>query len=521
MRELDRATIEEYHVPGEVLMDRAGAGVARIVELLFDQYDLEDMSVLLIAGRGNNGGDAFVAARCLNERGYDVVVWLAGKAREITGDARTHFDKMKAAGISVEELSTTEDWECLIERHSEMNSVRAHVIVDGLLGTGISGPARGPAAGAIRFINMMNRDSLVVSIDLPSGLNSDTGRTEGDAVSADVTLTMGLPKRGLLEPCAINFVGRLEVVDIGIPRALVEKIDSDIELISAFDLRSFLPRRPRDSHKGDYGHLLMFGGAAGYAGAMAMAAQAATRSGVGLVTAVVPRGIASVVSGAVQEAMIHGAAETEIGSLAPDCWAPWRDRLGEFSAVLAGPGMTRHPETQVLVRQILKDCTVPLVMDADALNAFEDRVEELNRSRRGGCPLIITPHPGEMGRLMSLPASEVQANRFAVAGECASKAHAVIVLKGAGTLVVEDGKPLNVNMTGNPGMASGGMGDVLSGLLAGLLAQRLSPFDAARAAVYLHGHAGDQAACKHTESCMTAGDVIDSFSYAFQQVTPR
>ena len=521
MRELDRKTIEDFHVPGEVLMDRAGDGVAHIVELLIDRYEGDNLSVLLIAGRGNNGGDAFVAARYLNERGYDANVWIAGKASDITGDARIHLDKMNAAGISLKELSAIEDWQYLIKQHGGMNSTSACIIVDALLGTGIKGAARGAVAEAIRFINMMSRENQVVSIDVPSGLNSDTGQAEGDAVSADVTLTMGLPKRGLVQPCAANFVGRIEVMDIGIPHALVSEIESDVELITPIDLCRFIPRRPRDAHKGNYGHVLMFGGAAGYAGAITMAARAAVRSGAGLVTVVVPRDIAPVVAGAVPEAMVHGVSETETSSLSSDCWSVWSERLNDFTAVLCGPGMTRHNETEKLVRQILDKSTVPLVMDADALNVFEGNLDDLGSNERRACPLVVTPHPGEMGRLMSSPTSKIQADRFASAKECASRTHAVVVLKGVGTLVVEGGKPLNVNMTGNPGMATGGTGDVLSGLLAGLLAQGLKPFDAARAAVYIHGKAGDMAASEKTEYSMTACDVIESIPYAFKNVLPR
>ncbi len=520
MRELDKRTIEDYQVPGEVLMDRAGLGVALAVDLLFDHYELEPLSVLIIVGRGNNGGDGFVAARYLREQGYDVKVWLAGSADEISGDALTHLNRMRAAHVPLEELSTKKAWDDVVKQyHSQISAVDAQVIVDGVLGTGIKGPAHGPAGGAIRYINMMGKECYVVSIDVPSGMNSDTGQAEGDAVVADVTLTMGLPKRGLIEPAATDRIGHLDIIDIGIPMSLVEQMDSEIELITDFDLRLLLPRRKRNSHKGTYGHILMIGGAAGYAGAIAMAARAATRSGVGLVTAVVPRGISSMVSTAVLEAMIHGAGETESGSLVSDCWAPWRDRLDEFSAVLVGPGLTRHDESRLLVRQILKDCPVPLIMDADALNVIEGGLDELRCLRRAGCSLIITPHPGEMGRLMKCSAGEVQSTRFTAAVESAEKAHAVVVLKGAGTLVAEQGQALNINMTGNPGMATGGMGDVLSGLLAGLLAQGMKPFDAARTAVYIHGQAGDEAAYENTEYCLTAGDVIDSLPYAFQRVT--
>ncbi|MBU4201450.1 MAG: NAD(P)H-hydrate dehydratase [Verrucomicrobia bacterium] len=519
MRELDRKTIADFQVSGEMLMDRAGFGVAHVVDSLCDRYGWDYAAILLVAGRGNNGGDAFAAARYLKKRGYEVSVWLAGSISDVQGDARAHLTKLKTAKIPLEEFPTQEDWDQLTGNLlGESGSMGVTVIVDGVLGTGIHGPAHGPAAGAIRYINALSSQSFVVAIDVPSGLDSDTGRAAGDTVTADLTVTMGLPKRGLVEPCAVNNVGRLEVADIGIPPPLIEKIESDIEFIAADDVRRIIPRRSRNAHKGSFGHVLIIGGAAGYAGAVSMAAQAALRSGAGLVSVVTVRGIAPVVAGAVLEAMVHAAPETETGSLAAASWDAWRDKMSSFSAVLAGPGLTRHPDSQTLINRILQECPVPLVLDADALNVGEGCLDDFSR-RKGA--LVITPHPAEMGRIMGRSTADVQVDRFAAVREAAKRSRAVVVLKGAGTLVAVEGEPLQVNLTGNPGMATGGTGDVLAGLLAGLLAQGLKPFDAARAAVFLHGKAGDDAAAEKTEAGLTAGDVIDSLPYAFQQVSPR
>ncbi|MBU0715451.1 MAG: NAD(P)H-hydrate dehydratase [Verrucomicrobia bacterium] len=518
MRELDRKTIADFEVPGETLMDRAGFGVARFVDYLFQTKDFYSRSVRLVAGRGNNGGDIFAAARYLRQMDYDVDILLAGSLADVRGDALTHLGKLKSKRIPVDELPTPKDWEEAIALTHCARSTDAPVIVDGVLGTGIQGPARGLASGAIRFINAHAGLSLVVAVDVPSGLDSDTGRAEGDAVMADYTLTMGLPKQGLVEPCAADHVGRLEVIRIGIPDDLIDKVESDLELITPSDLHSLFSRRTRTAHKGTFGHLLIVGGAAGFSGAIALAARAALRSGVGLVTVVVPRAILPIVAGLVPEAMVHGVAETDIGSLASGMWPVWRERLDTFSAILAGPGMTRHAETTALIRMILADTKVPLALDADALNVFAGQMDELTKRT---CPLVITPHPGEMACLLGRTAAEVQANRFEVAKEAAKRARAVTILKGAGTLVAEAGQPLAINMTGNPGMATGGMGDVLAGLLGGLLAQGLKPFDAARAAVFLHGQAGDQAADEKSEPGIIAGDLIEELPYAFQDIIPR
>ncbi len=521
MRKLDRRAMEEYKIPGEELMDRAGLGVANAIDAMFDRCSMKDPAILLIAGRGNNGGDAFAAARHLRHYGYEPEVWVAGALGEISGDARTHFNKMKEAKLRVEELPTKEDWEVAIEDARMSQALDMDIIVDGVLGTGIKGPARGPSAGAISYINASARNSVVVAIDIPSGLNADTGLAAGDAVRADITVTMGLPKRGLVEPCAADHVGRIEVVDIGIPPELLENIASDIEFIAAQDVALLFPRRRRDAHKGSFGHLLVIGGAAGYSGAVSMAARAGTRSGAGLVTVVVPASIAAIVAGAAPEAMVHAAAETSAGSLSPDCWLTWREKLKDFTAVVVGPGLTRHEASAELAALILKECPLPLVMDADALNAFEGRPGELARARGADKPLVITPHPGELGRLLGCSAAEIQTERFKSARDAAGKTGAVVVLKGAGTLVACKGHELQVNMTGNPGMATGGTGDVLAGLLGGLLAQGIGAFDAARAAVFVHGKAGDEASRNRTEIAMTAGDVIEFIPRAFQRACVR
>jgi hydroxyethylthiazole kinase-like uncharacterized protein yjeF len=535
IRQLDRTTIVKYKVSGSCLMERAGKGVADGVIRLFKEYGLTDKKVLLVAGHGNNGGDAFVAARFLKEDGFAVQVLLAGEKSKLRGDALGHFKKMTQSKVAFREIKTEKQWDELTAAVNLVGSPLVGdrlkmgtrkrgpyiyfggVIIDGILGTGLEGKARGVAASAIRFINALSKKSLVVAIDIPSGLNSDTGLAEGEAVHADLTITIGLPKKGLIEQSALEYVGRLEVVDIGFPASLVGKIKSDIELITASDLTGLFPRRPRNSHKGNYGHLLIMGGAEGYSGAITLAALAAVRSGVGLVTVVVPERLVPVVARTVPEAMVHGAPETKSGSLDSICWKKRGKKLGEFNAIIAGPGMTRHSATGRLVKMILRDSKSPVVLDADALNVFAGNGEMLAKRR---CPLVITPHPGEMARLLGISTAQVQSNRFAIAKKAALLTRSTTVLKGAGTLVAEDGK-LQINMTGNPGMAAGGMGDVLAGFLGGLLAQGMQPFDAARASVYLHGRAGDLAAGRSTEETLIARDLIACLPEAFREISRR
>lgn len=518
MLELERKTAEALEIKMADLMDQAGMGVARIAYQFCQNRVGYQHQVLLVAGRGNNGGDAFAAARYLKEYGVTPTVWIAGPANEIKGDALTHFSRMKSAKIAFRELPVREDWDDTAATLDARRDPFYTVVVDGVLGTGLKGPARGPAAGAIRLINAMAWNAIVVAIDVPSGLDADTGEAPGEAVLADVTATMGLPKRGLLLPPALNHVGAVEVVDLGVSQEAMDEIESDLELITPFDLRPLFPPRRRDSHKGCFGHVLIIGGAAGYSGAVTMAAAAALRSGTGLVSALVPRCVAGTIASVMPEAMIHPGTDNDAGTLTLGSLDFWRMRKADFTAVAIGPGLTRNPESAALVRVLLRECQVPLLLDADALNVLENSVADISHST---CPVIITPHPGEMGRLLGCDATAIQADRLGAVRRAADLSRATVVLKGTGTLVHRFGEPVHVNMTGNPGMATGGSGDVLSGLLVGLLAQGMAPMDAARVAVYLHGHAGDDAARLKSQHGITAGDIIDNLSYAFQALTPR
>lgn len=515
MRELDRRTIEESSIPGEDLMDRAGWGVADHVRRMAEVAGFHVPSVLVIAGRGNNGGDGFACARYLKEMGTSVEVWLAGAAGGIRGDALKHLSLMKAAGIKLREIKTMEEW-----GEERDYGHAANIVVDAVLGVGGSGPARGPAAGAIQFINARLQEALVISVDVPSGLDADTGLPEGDVVCADVTVTMGLPKRGLVNPAALDFVGAIEVVDIGLPADYVAdlELEDKRELIYLTDLKPLFPRRRRASHKGNYGHVLLIGGARGYSGAIAMAAKAALRSGAGLVTVVVPESIAGIVAGASLESMVVGARETSAGSLAKEIWADWKTRIADYDAVLVGPGMTRSDDSRELVQHLVAECRVPLVLDADAISVLAGQSGLI---KQAGCPVVITPHPGELAALLSNTVAGIQADRCVAATAATEATGATVVLKGAGTIVARKGGAPHINLTGNPGMATGGSGDVLGGLLVGFLGQKLDPFDAARAAVYLHGRAGDMVAWRKSQAGLVAGDLIEELPYVFRDVALR
>ncbi len=483
MRELDRRTIASG-IPGEELMQAAGEGLADAIRTLAGNHQLVDSPVLFVAGCGNNGGDAFVAARCLHEDGWPIECWLAGSENKLKGDALIHFRLLKKAGVPFQSMEDSAPWQ-----HAAECGTDAEIIVDGLLGTGASGEPRGIVADAIGFIDAHADRTLVVSIDVPSAM----------VVRADLTVTMGLPKTDLAQPENIDFVGNLEVVDIGIPDEFTAEVagDSDLELIHPSDLAPLFPRRPRNAHKGAFGHVLCIGGSKGFSGAITMAARAAARSGAGLVSALVPENIHLLVAPAVPEVMVHSAM--------PE---------GQWTAIVAGPGMGRTAATREQVLHLLETSTVPLILDADAIT-------DAAAIAAAKCPVVLTPHPGEFAALFGLKVEDVQEDRFGMATMAAAKLDCIVVLKGAGTVVAAPGHPLAVNLTGNPGMATGGSGDVLAGMIAGLAGQGIAPFEAACAAVWLHGRAGDLAAAEKSQASLIAPDLIEKLPEAFRAVSCR
>jgi NAD(P)H-hydrate epimerase len=491
IRELDQRTIAGG-TPGEELMERAGYAVARATIQFLKRED--SRSVLLFAGKGNNGGDAIVAARHLAGAGCYPTLVLFCRRNELQGDALLHFQKLVSA-IRVFELPTLDELSGIVAE------TEPAVVVDGLLGTGLKGEVREPYATAINVINGLRLP--VVAIDIPSGLGSDTGEVHGFGVRADMTVTMALPKIGLLKPAAADFVGRIEVADIGIPRELVEEISTDVELLTAQDIKPLLPPRRRSANKGDFGHLLVIAGSEGYTGAPVMVAHAAARAGAGLVTLAVPRNIYSIVAAQCPPEVMPQPVEFQ--QLSSSYFA-------RFDAVAIGPGLGQQAETQKMVWKVVSSCPLPMVVDADALNAMAQGLAALKKLQK---PFVLTPHPGEMARLVGKTAKEVQGDRWGLAAGFAREYGVVMALKGAGTVVAEKSGGLWINSTGNPGMAKGGMGDALTGIIGAFLAQGLTAFDAARAGVFLHGLAGDLANEKLGARAMLTTDLIEHLGTAF------
>ena len=496
MRELDRRTIHEAGVPGKTLMERAGSGVVSAMEETFGA--LKGKTVTIFCGKGNNGGDGFVVARLLRQKRRAVRVCLLAHARDLKGDAKLMYQRfVKGAGRSSVLSTPSPDSMHQLVRDS-------HVLVDALLGTGTSSPISGLYHEAIQAMNAS--EAPTVAVDLPSGIDADTGATLGMAVHASMTVTLGNPKLGLFLGEGIDHVGRLHCVDIGIPIQYVEDLHLPIELLSPAALRPWLPKRPASAHKGIFGHAGIIAGSSGKSGAAALAGKAALRAGAGLVTVATPASVQASVASGIPEVMTLPLPETAEHTLSRQALPRLQPFVQSRNAIGIGPGLSTHAETVEVIRTLIAECDRPLVIDADALNALVGHTSLL-RSR----PLspILTPHPGEMARLLGeSTTATVNRNRVAIAQDFARAHSSIVVLKGARTIIAHPHGPTAIAPTGNPGMATAGTGDVLTGILAGLLAQGVSPWEAAQSGVYLHGLAGDLAARTYGHASLMAGDLL-------------
>ncbi|HSB77584.1 MAG TPA: NAD(P)H-hydrate dehydratase [Candidatus Methylomirabilis sp.] len=506
MRELDRRATAEYGIPSLLLMENAGAETAREMRAAFPSLSTQRVAVL--CGRGNNGGDGFVVARHLLGRGTPVETFLLARREEVRGDARVNLEILEKLGAAPTEITATSGLGALKER-----IVSADMVVDALLGTGTRGPVDGLLAEAIQSVNRAGRP--VVAVDIPSGLMADFPETAGPVIRASLTVTFALPKRCLVLYPAAGSVGSLRVADIGIPRQLCRDPKLRLGLLEAADAAVAFPPRDPASHKGTFGHVLVIAGSVGKTGAASLCALAAQRAGAGLVTLAVPESLNDILEVKLTEVMTVPLPETEARTVASDALKPVLALAEGKSAVAIGPGLTTHPSTRQLVCDLLTTLRLPLVVDADGINALEGRAELLARAAG---PVILTPHPGELSRLLGLERAEVLARRLALAPQVAADQHVTLVLKMARSLIAGPEGEIAIVPTGNPGMATGGTGDVLTGLIAGLLARGVPSGPAAQAGAYVHGLAGDIAAARLGQEAMLAGDLLDCLPEAIRQV---
>lgn len=509
MQNLDRRAIEECEIPGIVLMESAGRGTTRVMASHFPR--LSSMRVATLCGRGNNGGDGFVIARRLMNRKTAVRVYLLCDRTRVRGDAKTNLDILVRSGGTIQEVPDSKSFEALREE------IASHdLFVDAIFGTGLNSVVSGFYAEVIDLVNRSGRP--VAAVDIPSGLDANTGKPLGTCITATVTVTFGLPKLGQVIYPGLTHVGKLEVIDIGIPSSLVEAEGIKNHVIEEDEIREILDSpRPPESHKGDYGHLLTIAGSVGKTGAAAMACESAMRVGAGLVSLGIPETLNPIMEVKLTETMTHPLPETESLSFSLEAFDPILGLAQEKSAIILGPGISTTPETMGLVRKIVPSLSIPMVIDADGITALSRERETLRKAK---APIILTPHPGEMARLMEISSRQVQENRIDVARRGATDFGCHLILKGARTVISTPSGEVFINPTGNPGMASAGMGDVLTGMIGGFICQGLSLTDAARAATYLHGLAGDIAVSKKGIRSVVATDLIEELPALLRNLDP-
>jgi hydroxyethylthiazole kinase-like uncharacterized protein yjeF len=520
MREVDRLTTDRYGIPSLQLMENAGTQFVNFLCSSCD--DVATGHAAILCGKGNNGGDGFVIARHLQDKGLKPSVYLFYEQAAVRGDAAENLARLKKSGGRVQEITACAQWE---QVRGEI--AKSRLIVDALLGTGLKGKVEGLPASVIEDVNKISRNATslrpqaVVAVDTPSGLPSDREPSEGPVIRAHATATFTAPKIGQLvsrdSPCC----GKLHVRDIGSPRELIEELGKNkVRWIEPEELLELPLVREADSHKGKFGHVLVFAGSLGKSGAAILAGRGALRSGAGLVTIATPDVVLPVIAASQPELMTEPLTSTKVGTIAAANGKAGRlHALMQGKTLLAvGPGIGTHKETQRFLTSLVRQTALPVILDADGLNAFDGRARDL--AKRKTRHLALTPHPGEMARLLGVSNSAVQADRLGTALQAARAWKAHVILKGFHTILATPDGQAYVNTTGNPGMAKGGTGDVLTGILAGTVSHLgLQHWERALAlGVYLHGRAGDESIAQSAEAGLLAGEIADTLPATYQRL---
>jgi NAD(P)H-hydrate epimerase len=520
MRKIDKITIEKIGIPGLELMEKAGYGSALLAESILVEK-VKNRKIIVFCGKGNNGGDGFVVGRYLSKWGEKVEFYLLGKKEEVKGDARTNLKKAIDLNLPLKEV---------LKEKELPSELKADLIVDAIFGTGFKGKATGLEEKAIQLINSSR--IKVLSIDIPSGLDADTGLVEGVCVKADSTLTMGLPKIGQFFFPGKSFCGKVDVIDIGVPQEVIEEQKINLNLITEQKVKSFLPQRPGDAHKGNCGKVFLIAGSTGMTGAATLASLSCLKAGAGMAILGIPKSLNEIMEIKVTEVMTKPLPDVrKKGVLALRGLGEIMMALKWADCVALGPGLGQHFETVELVRRLVTKIELPMVIDADGLNAIAKDSSILNQAK---APLILTPHIGELSRLINVPIEEISKDRIMYALESAKRFNCVLVFKGAPAIIGEPEGEVYVNPTGNAGMATAGSGDVLTGIIIGLLAQMIflknskfgsvgqdikkSMLESALAGVYIHGLCGDLAKDEKGEMGMIAGDMMEKLPKALKQL---
>lgn len=499
MREIDRQAIDEFGLSGSTLMENAGHIVAERVKVIIAGRG--SASVLVVAGTGNNGGDGFVAARLLHESGHQVQVLVTGDEKDIKGDAAGNLKKLEGM---IKPVFNPNDGVLRAARDD------ADIIIDAIFGTGFRGKLPDELVKPICAIG--HADAYVVSVDIPSGVDADTGKTGGCVVEADETLTFGAAKLGCLVYPGAAYTGLLSVEDIGFPDELISSA-GHIESPLPEEMAALLPLRNPNGHKHSMGRVLVVAGSTGMTGAAAMCAMSALRAGAGIVTLAVPETLTDILAIKLTEVMTKGLPDTGAGVLSMLAAPVIFELIKQHDILILGPGLGNDFETIDTVRRVAAGSQIPMVLDADGINAFAGESHFL-KARPG--EYIVTPHPGELAGLTGGDSKDIQNDRIAAASAAAAETNSVVVLKGAMSVVCAPDQRISVNSTGNSGMATAGSGDVLAGLIGGLWAQHMGAPEAAILGTYLHGLAGDMAALDLTEYALVAGDLIEYIPDAFR-----
>ena len=504
MRGLDSTATNNYKVPSLQLMENAGQ---KTVEIMLDRYgDPLGKTVVIFVGPGNNGGDGLVIARLLAARLARSVVFLLVPSDSLKGDSAHNYSKLLKLPVKIIEVTNEENLHVATAMFDD-----CWAVVDAIFGTGLTRDVTGPFAAAIRIIN--EAPCPIVAVDIPSGLNTDNGETLGSCVQADITVTFGQAKIGQVIHPGRECTGFLEVVDIGIPEKVVTEANIQLELLEK-EVGKWLPARVQTSHKGSFGHLLIVAGAIGKTGAALLCGSGGLRSGTGLVTLCIPYEINSIIESGLWEAMTVPMQSAAQGILSIEDYTVIKDALQGKQALVVGPGIGMAEETAELIIKLYSEVKAPMLIDADGLNILAADTTQL---KKASGQRILTPHPGEMSRLTGLATSDILRNRLEVTRDFATKHNVHVVLKGADSIVCDPEGNMAINPTGNPGMASGGMGDVLAGLIGGFLAQGLSPWQACCLGVYSHGLAGDRLA-DETSAGYLASELAEQIPFILENL---
>ena len=497
VRRIDNITIQEYGVPGIVLMENAGKAVVSVISSEFPKAK----KFSIICGAGNNAGDGFVIARHLLCKNLYPKTYLINKFDDYNGDAKTNLEILKSFGAEIVELD------------GDLKKIKkSELIIDAIFGTGLDRNLKGFYKDIIEFIN--SNETPCISVDMPSGIDSDTGNILGAAIKAYVTVTFVVPKIGITIHPGLEFAGKVYVSNISTPEFLEKDISYNLTTFNT--CKNIIKPRSLNTHKGTYGHLLIVAGSEGKSGAASLSTNAAVRTGSGLVTLAIPKSLNKVMEQKTTEAMTEPVEENKKGNFGECSYDKVYDLMSSNKSALAiGPGISTSKDTRNFLFDIFKNTKLPIVADADAITLISEDAEILKQLK---APIILTPHPGEMGRLVRKSSKEIQLNRIEIAKEFATNNNCYLILKGARSIIASPSGEIYINPTGNPGMATGGMGDVLTGVVASLLSQGYSPIDSCILGTFIHGYSGDLVALKIGDIGITATDVIDNIPEALNNI---